>query len=156
MMTAFLYRWINKDTKEYYIGVHEGEEDDGYIASSSSFLNKYNAAKTRWDRVIVSKHKSMATALKAESEMVTANTLKDPLCLNRMVGGEPTFTALELKMATLSSLYHQQDLGSTGCKEAFNKLWGHYPNKHWSPNPWTETTLYALACSLTRYITKEE
>jgi len=152
MMTAFLYRWINKDTKEYYIGVHEGKETDDYIASSSSFLNKYNAAKTRWNRVIVSKHKSMATALKAESEMVTADTLKDPLCLNRMVGGEPTFTALELKMATLSALYHRYNLGNKDCKESFMKLWGHYPNKHWAPEPWTEPTLYALASSLARVV----
>jgi len=76
--------------------------------------------------------------------------------LNRMVGGEPTFTALELKTATLSALYHHNDLGATGCKENFLKLWGHYPNKHWSPTSWTEPTLYALACSLTRFITKEE
>jgi len=151
-MMAFLYRWVNKDTKEYYIGVHEGEEEDGYIASSSSFLEKYNTAKDRWERKIVSKHKSMATALKAESELVTADTLKDPLCLNRMVGGEPTFTAIELKMATLSALYHRFNLGNKDCKEAFKKLWGHYPNKHWYPNPWTEPTLYALASSLARVV----
>ena len=155
-MTAFLYKWINKDNKEYYIGVHEGLETDDYIASSSSFLEKYNKSRTRWKRHIISDHNTMAEALQAEAVTVTEETLKDPNCLNRMVGGEPRFTALELKMATLSALYHQQNLGSTGCKEAFNKLWGHYPNKHWSPNPWTETTLYALACSLTRYITKEE
>jgi len=151
-MMAFLYRWINKDTKEYYIGVHEGEEDDGYIASSASFLEKFKATEDRWERKIVSKHKSMATALKAESELVTANTLKDPLCLNRMVGGEPTFTALELKTATLSALYHRFNLGNKDCKEAFKKLWGHYPNKHWYPEPWTEPTLYALASSLARVV----
>jgi len=156
MMTAFLYKWINVDTKEYYIGVHEGKENDGYIASSSSFLIKYKEAKGKWKREVVTFHASMAEALAEEALVVTEETLADPLCLNRMVGGEPTFTALELKSATLSALYHHNNLGAAGCKEGFNKLWGHYPNKHWSPNSWTEPTLYALACSLTRYITKEE
>jgi len=156
MMTAFLYKWTNKDNKEYYIGVHEGKETDDYIASSTSFLEKYNASKTRWKRTILSHHDNMAEALRAEAETVTEKTLKDPNCLNRMVGGETTFTALDLKMATLSALYHHNNLGAVGCKESFMKLWGHYPNKHWSPTSWTEPTLYALACSLTRFITKEE
>ena len=155
-MTAFLYKWTNRDNKEYYIGVHEGLETDDYIASSPSFLEKYNKSRTRWKRHIISDHNTMAEALRAEAATVTEEKLKDPNCLNRMVGGEPTFTALELKMATLSALYHQQNLGSTDCKEAFNKLWGHYPNKNWSPKPWTETTLYALACSLARFVVKEE
>ena len=111
MMTAFLYKWTNKDNKEYYIGVHEGEESDDYIASSSSFLEKYNAKKTRWKRTILSHHNTMAEALKVEALTVTEETLKDPNCLNKMVGGEPTFSALELKMATLSALYHRFNLG---------------------------------------------
>ena len=152
MKTAFLYKWTNKDNKEYYIGVHEGSENDDYIASSESFLEKYNASKTRWKRTILSHHVTMALALKAEAEVVTEETLKDPNCLNRMVGGEPTFTAIELKNATLSALYHKYNLGNKDCKEAFKRLWGHYPNKHWYPEPWTEPTLYALASSLARVV----
>ena len=152
MMMAFLYKWTNKDTKEYYIGVHEGKEDDGYIASSSSFLTKYKEAKGKWKREVITFHANMAEALAAESLVVTEETLADPLCLNRMVGGEPTFTALELKVATLSALYHRYNLGNKDCKEAFMKLWGHYPNKHWAPEPWTEPTLYALASSLARVV----
>ena len=40
------------------------------------------------------------------------------------------------------------------CKESFKKLWGHYPSKHWYPQPWTEPTLYALASSLARVVAK--
>ena len=152
MKTAFLYKWTNKDNKEYYIGVHEGEESDDYIASSTSFLKKYNAKKTRWKRTILSHHNTMAEALQTEARVVTEETLKDPNCLNKMIGGEPTFTALELKVATLSALYHRYNLGNKDCKEAFMKLWGHYPNKHWYPQPWTEPTLYALASSLARVV----
>ena len=64
MMTAFLYKWTNRDNKEYYIGVHEGKETDDYIASSTSFLEKYNASKTRWKRNILSHHENMAEASK--------------------------------------------------------------------------------------------
>lgn len=152
MKMAFLYKWINGDTKEFYIGVHEGATDDGYVASGATFLAKYNEDKTKWEREILSRHDTMALALKKEAKVVTQDMVNDPLCLNQMIGGEPTFTAVELKHATLSALYHRFNLGNKDCKEAFKNLWGHYPNKHWYPQPWTEPTLYALASSLARVV----
>jgi len=144
MKTAFLYKWVNEGTKEFYIGVHEGATDDGYVASGATFLAKYNEDKTKWEREILSRHDTMALALKKEAKVVT----------QEMIGGEPTFTAVELKHATLSALYHRFNLGNKDCKESFKKLWGHYPNKHWYPLPWTEPTLYALASSLARVVAK--
>jgi len=38
---AFLYKWIDKSKNMYYIGVHKGEPDDGYICSSKIVKEEY-------------------------------------------------------------------------------------------------------------------
>jgi len=50
---AFVYCWINKDDDRKYIGTHKGNPNDGYIASSESFLNDYNECPTRFVRTIL-------------------------------------------------------------------------------------------------------
>ena len=45
--------WISKDTDKKYIGYHKGYPDDGYIASSESFLQDYNESPTRFFRTIL-------------------------------------------------------------------------------------------------------
>jgi hypothetical protein len=50
---SFVYMWINKDDHRKYIGKHKGSPDDGYIASSETFLADYNEAPTRFLRTIL-------------------------------------------------------------------------------------------------------
>jgi len=50
---AFVYMWTNKDDDRKYIGTHKGTPDDGYIASSDSFLEDYHASPTRFIRTIL-------------------------------------------------------------------------------------------------------
>jgi len=50
---AFVYLWINKDNDKKYIGTHKGSVDDGYIASSETFLADYNESPTRFIRSIL-------------------------------------------------------------------------------------------------------
>lgn len=50
---AFVYMWICKDTDKKYIGTHRGTTDDGYIASSESFLAEYNESPSRFFRTIL-------------------------------------------------------------------------------------------------------
>jgi hypothetical protein len=50
---AFVYMWVNKDDDRKYIGKHCGSPDDGYIASSDSFLREYNESPSRFVRTIL-------------------------------------------------------------------------------------------------------
>jgi len=50
---AFVYLWINKDNGKKYIGTHKGSDDDGYIASSETFLADYNESPSRFIRSIL-------------------------------------------------------------------------------------------------------
>jgi len=84
---AFLYKWIRKSTGEFYIGVHKGHPDDGYIGSGKIFRNKYdNTNKNDWARKILS-HGTLDEMYYQERQMVDCDTLKNPLCLNYKIGG---------------------------------------------------------------------
>ena len=50
---SFVYLWINKDDYRMYIGKHKGTTDDGYVASSESFLEEYNENPQRFFRTIL-------------------------------------------------------------------------------------------------------
>lgn len=86
-MDHFVYRWSRITTGEYYIGIHSGTTDDGYIGSGVIFKDKYKNHKHQWEREIVALFGTREEAVELEIKMVTEETLKDPKCLNRMVGG---------------------------------------------------------------------
>lgn len=50
---AFVYMWVNKDDDRKYIGTHKGTPDDGYIASSESFIAEYNESPSRFIRTVL-------------------------------------------------------------------------------------------------------
>lgn len=50
---SFVYLWTNKDTDKKYIGKHKGTANDGYVASSESFLADYNECPQRFIRTIL-------------------------------------------------------------------------------------------------------
>lgn len=50
---SFVYLWINKQDYRMYIGKHKGTADDGYVASSESFLEEYNQCPSNFFRVIL-------------------------------------------------------------------------------------------------------
>ena len=102
---SFVYKWIQTDTNEYYIGVHRGSVDDGYVGSGKKFLNKYRKYKTKFIREILEIFSSYEDALDFEKQLVTTDLLKDPLCLNLKPGGSgggaPWSTDHKLKMKKL-------------------------------------------------------
>ena len=86
---AFVYKWQNIQTGEYYIGVHKGSVDDGYIGSGKKFIAKYRSAPTAFKRTIIQKFKTYQDALALESQLVTKDLiLSDSSCLNLKPGGE--------------------------------------------------------------------
>lgn len=54
MSDAFLYIWINEITEKKYIGVHKGDQNDGYICSSKILKECYWAAPQNFKRTIIS------------------------------------------------------------------------------------------------------
>jgi hypothetical protein len=50
---SFIYQWYDKKNDMYYIGVHKGTPNDGYICSSKIMLEEYNKRKNDFQRTIV-------------------------------------------------------------------------------------------------------
>ena len=50
---AFVYMWINLNGDMKYIGKHCGSYDDGYVASSETFMVEYNESPENFIRTIL-------------------------------------------------------------------------------------------------------
>ena len=83
---AFGYCWTRKSTGEFYIGVHKGQLDDGYVGSGTVFKKKYASNPSDWERTIEFRG-SMDECLSWERDMVSAELTYTGLCLNIAVGG---------------------------------------------------------------------
>lgn len=52
---GFVYIWLDRKHKRYYLGSHWGYEDDGYVCSSSWMMNAYKRRPNDFKRRIVSR-----------------------------------------------------------------------------------------------------
>jgi len=52
---GFVYIWFDRKHKRYYIGCHWGNENDGYICSSSNMKSAYNRRPGDFKRKIISR-----------------------------------------------------------------------------------------------------
>ena len=84
---AFVYVWYRNSTEEYYIGVHCGNPDDGYVGSGHVFKDKYKACPDEWVRKFVFPCGTYEDALILESKLVDEELIKDVKCLNLKTGG---------------------------------------------------------------------
>jgi hypothetical protein len=50
---SFLYKWIDKSRNMFYIGVHKGSTNDGYICSSKIMLEEYSKRPEDFERTIL-------------------------------------------------------------------------------------------------------
>lgn len=87
-VNGFVYCWTHCPTGQYYIGIHKGLSDDGYIGSGKRFRNKWNSTNEEdWKRTILFEGNYYTECILLEAELVNDETLKDPLCLNLVSGG---------------------------------------------------------------------
>lgn len=84
---AFVYKWVRRTTEEFYVGVHLGHPEDGYIGSGHVFKEKYKAAPTEWFREYVIPCGTYEEALELEELIVDEDLVKMPKCLNLRTGG---------------------------------------------------------------------
>lgn len=88
-MFHLVYKITNTLNAKYYIGVHSTSNiDDGYMGSGLAL--KHAVAKhgaESFEREILYMFESRKDALSREAELVTFETLADPLCYNLVLGG---------------------------------------------------------------------
>ena len=90
-MEAFVYRWRNQKTREWYIGYHKGTADDGYICSSRIARPRIQREPTLWTRKILrwGSHREMIELERRLLTRLQART--NPLSLNRSNGNGTEF-----------------------------------------------------------------
>jgi len=53
MMSGFVYIWINKSNRKYYIGSHRGTPNDDYVGSGVAFKKAYKKNPELFERTII-------------------------------------------------------------------------------------------------------
>lgn len=85
----FVYKTTNLLNNKYYIGVHSTNTlNDKYLGSGKYLWNsirKYGRENFLFETLYF--FDTFEQALKREKELVTKDTIKDPMCMNIMVGG---------------------------------------------------------------------
>jgi len=93
----YLYKTICKVNDKYYYGMHSTDNlDDGYLGSGQRLWHSIN--KHGKENHVCEKLEFFETRKKlriAESKLVDKTKLKDPMCMNLMLGGEGGFNTLE-------------------------------------------------------------
>lgn len=94
----FIYKTTNLVNKKFYIGMHSTDNlDDGYLGSGNRLrhsIRKYGEENFRFD--IIEFLSDRSSLKEREKKLVNENLLKDPLCMNLMVGGEGGFISMEI------------------------------------------------------------
>jgi hypothetical protein len=67
-VSGFVYRWYDKKHDRYYIGSHWGNENDGYISSSSWMKQAYRLRRNDFTREILVKISTSKTDLLLEEQ----------------------------------------------------------------------------------------
>lgn len=87
-MYHYIYKTTRNETGEYYIGKHSTDNlDDGYQGSGTIIKKMINSG-VNLTTEIIEFCSSEKEAYNRESEIVTEDTIKDPKCLNLIVGGK--------------------------------------------------------------------
>jgi hypothetical protein len=85
----FIYKTTNLKNNHFYIGMHSTNNlKDGYMGSGDrlrSSIRHYGKENHKFE--ILEFHESRDLVMKRESEIVSKELLKDPLCMNIMQGG---------------------------------------------------------------------
>ena len=69
-MQYFIYVWLDKCRKMFYIGVHGGQPDDDYISSSRWFNGEYQYRPNEFKRKIIKTFNDKKLARKEEARLL--------------------------------------------------------------------------------------
>jgi hypothetical protein len=78
---------------EYYIGIHSTDNmDDNYNGSGTVFKRKYKGDPDSFTKTILCYRDTRDQVASIEGFLVTEETIKEPLCLNDIPGGDRGFS----------------------------------------------------------------
>jgi len=69
-MQYFTYLWFDKNRKMFYIGMHEGSDEDGYVSSSRWFNGEQQYRPNDFTRKILKMFDNRALARKEEARLL--------------------------------------------------------------------------------------
>ena len=69
-MTHFVYMWFDKSRKMFYVGMHSGDIDDGYLSSSSWLSAEIKYRPQDFKRRIIKTHTSRTDAKQHEGKLL--------------------------------------------------------------------------------------
>jgi hypothetical protein len=89
----FIYKTTNKINGKYYVGMHSTDNlNDGYLGSGYKLRRSINKHGGENFKIEILEFLSNRSSLKVrEKELVNEDLLKDPMCMNLMIGGEGGF-----------------------------------------------------------------
>lgn len=82
-MESFVYKWTNIENNMYYIGVHKGHVDDGYICSSKHMLEEYKNNPSVFKREILAEGTDRQMREYEKNILLELNAAKDILSYNK-------------------------------------------------------------------------
>ena len=90
----FIYKIICLTTDKFYIGMHSTENlNDGYLGSGKILRYSVNKHGEKNHKIEIIEYLPDRSSLKnREKEIINENLLKNPLCMNLVIGGEGGFT----------------------------------------------------------------
>jgi group I intron endonuclease len=95
----YLYKTTNLINGKFYIGMHSTDNlEDGYLGSGKRLrhsLNKYGKENFKFE--ILEFFKTRTILKNKEKDLVNEEILKDPLCMNMVVGGGGGFISVEVQ-----------------------------------------------------------
>lgn len=85
---AFVYLWVDKKNKKFYVGYHKGTPDDGYVCSSREMKEEHRVRPDDFERIILATG-STKEMLAYEAEVLRKHdAARNPLFYNLCNGGK--------------------------------------------------------------------
>jgi hypothetical protein len=94
---------------EYYIGIHSTDNmDDNYNGSGTVFKRKYKGDPDSFTKTILCYRDTRDQVASIEGFLVTEETIKEPLCLNDVPGGDRGFSGSKHNAETKAKMSASQ------------------------------------------------
>jgi hypothetical protein len=88
-MDSFIYKWTDNKTGMFYIGIHKGTPDDGYICSSKYMMEEYRKRPADFHRDILEYGTQRECQIKEKEYLKSVDAAKNLCYYNRSNGVSP-------------------------------------------------------------------